>query len=102
MSFVFEKQYHWNEAQTGMAFLGLGSGSLLGLYVVYLWSDSISKWLAERHGEQRPEVTPTTITLILVSVGFVLLVSVYDADWPNYLWLVISADLALVILLFTL
>lgn len=56
MSFVFKNQYHWNETQTGLAFLGLGTGSLLGLYVVYLSSDRIAAALTKRHGQQKPEV----------------------------------------------
>jgi len=58
MSFVFKNQYHWNETQTGLAFLGLGSGSLLGLYVVYLTSDRIAAALAKKHGQQKPEAGP--------------------------------------------
>jgi hypothetical protein len=56
MSFVFKNQYGWNETQTGLAFLGIGGGSLLGLYVVYLWSDRIAAALTKRHGIQKPEV----------------------------------------------
>ena len=56
MPFTFKNQYHWDETQTGFAFLGIGSGSLFGLYVVYVWSDRIAAALTKRHGIQKPEV----------------------------------------------
>ena len=56
LSFVFGRQYHWNETQTGASFFGLGSGSLLGLLCVYWWSDRISVSLTKKHGESKPEV----------------------------------------------
>jgi hypothetical protein len=70
LSFVFARQYGWNEAQVGLAFLGLGSGSLLGLYVVYLTSDKISKALTKRNGVTRPEVHTLLALLSLSTASF--------------------------------
>jgi hypothetical protein len=89
LSFVFGRQYHWNETQTGISFLGLGSGSLLGLVFVYWWSDRISVSLAKKHGAGKPEVAKFRHCLhMLVPVSTVLLAPVFDAAWPAALWMV--------------
>jgi hypothetical protein len=89
MSFVFTNQYGWNETQTGLAFLGIGGGSLLGLYVVYLWSDRIAAALTKRHGIQKPEVDSLCNCADLsVSPRHVLLLAILDAVWFAYIWMV--------------
>lgn len=55
LSFVFGRQYHWNESQTGLAFFGLGGGSILGLYIYFLFSDPITKLFTKRYGIAKPE-----------------------------------------------
>jgi hypothetical protein len=56
LPFVFGKQYHWNETQTGMSYLGMAVGSLAGLFIVYFGSDRISESLTKKHGAPSPEV----------------------------------------------
>lgn len=56
LPFVFSKQYHWNETQTGISYLGLALGSIAGLFVVYFGSDRVSDSMAKRHGVKSAEV----------------------------------------------
>jgi len=96
MSFVFKNQYHWNETQTGLAFLGIGGGSLLGLYVVYLWSDHIAAALTKRHGIQKPEVASLCDCAdFSVSPRHVLFLAILDAFWFTYLRVVFRVPMAL-------
>jgi hypothetical protein len=84
-----------------MAFFGLGSGSLLGLFFVYLWSDRISAVLTKKHGGGKPEVLRTMTFFgqahVLVPTCSVLLGPVSNAHWVTAVRLVCRNDLALVI-----
>ncbi|EEH16437.2 hypothetical protein PABG_06524 [Paracoccidioides brasiliensis Pb03] len=53
---VFERQYHFSKGITGLAFLGIGVGSMLGLVVIGTTSDHILQILAKKNnGELKPE-----------------------------------------------
>ncbi|OJD18068.1 hypothetical protein AJ78_01898 [Emergomyces pasteurianus Ep9510] len=53
---VFVQQYNFSTGSAGLAFLGIGVGSILGLTVSAALSDRILKNLAKRHnGEMKPE-----------------------------------------------
>ncbi|KAJ5166738.1 MFS transporter cpaT [Penicillium canariense] len=55
ISLVFEDQYGWSPGSVGLAYLGIGIGSFLGLAILGLTSDRLLHYLAEKHGEKKPE-----------------------------------------------
>ncbi|KAJ5247128.1 MFS transporter cpaT [Penicillium chermesinum] len=56
ISEVFTEQYHWSQGSVGLAYLGIGIGSLFGLSVLSATSDSLLKFLTRKHGgEPKPE-----------------------------------------------
>ncbi|KAJ5682167.1 MFS transporter cpaT [Penicillium macrosclerotiorum] len=55
ISSVFEDQYGWSQGSVGLAYLGIGIGSLIGLLVLGLTSDRLLNHLAAKHGEMKPE-----------------------------------------------
>lgn len=70
---VFQGQYGFSVGQSGLAYLGLGLGSLLGLVVAGLTSDKMYKALAARnHDIGKPEyrLPPLMLTSPLVAIAF--------------------------------
>jgi amino acid transporter len=54
-STVFSGQYGFNTGTLGLAFLGLGFGMMIALFVVGSFSDKIQARLAATHGESKLE-----------------------------------------------
>ena len=54
LTLVFEKQYGFSQGTVGLTFLGIGVGSLLGLFTFGLVSDKLVKKMAAK-GEMKPE-----------------------------------------------
>ena len=71
LSSVFMEQYHWRQSVTGLAFIGLGVGSMIGNFAFGAVSDRILKRLAAG-GEMKPEyrLPPLLIACLLTPIGF--------------------------------
>jgi hypothetical protein len=54
-SVVFEDQYHYNEENLGLAYLGLAGGMLLSLSLASVVNDRTFVRLSKKHGEEKPE-----------------------------------------------
>lgn len=52
---VFQEVYHFSQGVSGLAYLGLGIGALLGLALIGRFSDQIMMKMTERNGAQKPE-----------------------------------------------
>lgn len=71
-TFVFEQQYGFTTGQAGLVYLGLGIGSLLGLFIFGAASDRILKSQAKKNnGVFKPEfrLPPLVPGAILVPIG---------------------------------
>ncbi|WEW56773.1 hypothetical protein PRK78_002225 [Emydomyces testavorans] len=55
ISAVFERKYHFSQGNVGLAFLGIGIGSVFGLAFISAVSDRILKRLSAKTGEMKPE-----------------------------------------------
>lgn len=55
MTEVFEEQYGFSQGSVGLAYLGIGVGSLFGLFAAGATSDRILKHLTMKHGVTKPE-----------------------------------------------
>lgn len=52
---VFQQVYHFSEGASGLAYLGIGIGSLIGLAIIGRFSDQIVVNLTQKHGVRKPE-----------------------------------------------
>jgi hypothetical protein len=52
---VFTEQYGFSQGSVGLAYLGIGIGSLLGLAFLGVTSDRILSYLTKKHGGSKPE-----------------------------------------------
>ena len=52
---VFQEVYHFSEGISGLAYLGLGTGSMVGLAIIGKYSDKIVVKMTEKHGVRKPE-----------------------------------------------
>lgn len=53
---VFEENYHFSEGSVGLAYLGIGIGSMIGLLLLGLISDRLLKYMTARNGgTSKPE-----------------------------------------------
>lgn len=68
---VFEGQYHFSQGSVGLTYLGIGIGSLLGLFILGASSDRILKHLTAKHGVTKPEfrLPPLIPGAICVPIG---------------------------------
>lgn len=69
---VFEEQYHFSQGSVGLAYLGLGIGSLLSLLIMGVTSDRLVRYLTTKNGgEPKPEyrLPPLIIGYIFIPVG---------------------------------
>ena len=56
LTLVFERTYHFSQGTVGLAFLGIGIGSLFGLVIFGILSDKMMKSMsAKNNGEMKPE-----------------------------------------------
>ena len=52
---VFQRVYHFSEGISGLAYLGLGIGSMVGLAIIGRFSDQIVVNMTRNHGIRKPE-----------------------------------------------
>ncbi|RMJ21319.1 MFS multidrug transporter [Aspergillus sp. HF37] len=55
MTTVFQSQYGFSQGSVGLAYLGIGVGSMLGLAVMGCVSDRLLRYLTRKHGVKKPE-----------------------------------------------
>ncbi|KAJ5092024.1 hypothetical protein NUU61_006894 [Penicillium alfredii] len=55
MTLVFEDQYGFSQGSVGLAYLGIGIGSIIGLVILGATSDRLLNYLAAKHGSKKPE-----------------------------------------------
>lgn len=55
ITMVFEGQYGFSQGSVGLTYLGIGIGSIIGLFAVGSMSDPILKRLTKKHGVAKPE-----------------------------------------------
>lgn len=55
MTTVFQSQYGFSQGSVGLAYLGIGVGSMLGLAVLGSVSDRLFGYLTRKHGVKKPE-----------------------------------------------
>lgn len=52
---VFEEQYNFSQGSVGLTYLGLGVGSLIGLFILGATSDRLLNYLSAKNGQKKPE-----------------------------------------------
>jgi hypothetical protein len=52
---VFQQQYNFSQGAVGLTYLGMGVGSLSGLFLIGATSDRLLNYLAAKNGEKKPE-----------------------------------------------
>jgi hypothetical protein len=56
MPTLFEGEYHFSRGSVGLSYLGIGTGSILGLVIAGATSDPLVRYLAKRNGgDVKPE-----------------------------------------------
>lgn len=55
MTEVFEDQYGFSQGSVGLAYLGIGVGSIFGLFILGAISDRLLKYLSAKNGVTKPE-----------------------------------------------
>ena len=55
MTSVFQQQYGFSQGSVGLAYLGIGVGSLIGLAILGGISDRLLRYLSNKHGAKKPE-----------------------------------------------
>jgi multidrug resistance protein len=70
LTLVFERDYHFSQGNVGLVFLGIGVGSLLGLFIFGLASDRIVKRMSAK-GEMKPEyrLPPLIPGSLIIPIG---------------------------------
>ncbi|KAJ5675650.1 MFS general substrate transporter [Penicillium macrosclerotiorum] len=73
-SIVFQNEYGFKEGIAGLAYLGLGVGSALGMAIFGCYSDRINAQLAAKHGSAKPEyrLPPLIPSALAMPIGLVL------------------------------
>lgn len=75
-TFVFEETYGFSQSIVGLTFLGIGIGTMLGLFILGAVSDPLIKRLAAKHsnGELKPEyrLPPMMYSAPLLPAGLFL------------------------------
>ena len=52
---VFQQQYGFSQGSVGLAYLGIGVGSIIGLAILGNVSDRLLRYLSNKHGGKKPE-----------------------------------------------
>ncbi|KAG4442462.1 hypothetical protein IFR05_002064 [Cadophora sp. M221] len=75
---IFEAQYGFSEGSSGLAYLGIGIGSIIGITIGGILSDRIVRYLtAKNAGEPKPEYRLPT----MVIGGFVVPAGLFMYGW---------------------
>ena len=74
---VFEDQYHFSQGAVGLTFLGIGVGSLLGVFIFGVASDKMLK-AKSKTGEMKPEyrLPPMIPGSFIIPIGCTLSITV--------------------------
>ncbi|KAJ5179087.1 MFS general substrate transporter [Penicillium capsulatum] len=74
LSIVFHGQYGFEEGIAGLAYLGIGIGSGLGMVVFGLYSDRIYTKLSEKHKGAKPEyrLPPLLPSALAMPIGLII------------------------------
>ena len=82
---VFLETYHFSQGVSGLAYLGLGIGMMIGLVMVGVASDRILKKLTAANGVTKPEyrLPPMIPAALLVPFGFFIYgwTTYYGVQW---------------------
>lgn len=76
-SSVFQETYHWSLGISGLGYLGLGTGNLIGLVVFSATSDRYMVLQAQRFGSAKPE---HRLMLMIIS-GPIIAVGLFWYGW---------------------
>ncbi|KAI0099192.1 MFS general substrate transporter [Nemania sp. FL0031] len=70
---VFEEQYGFSEGASGLAYLGLGVGFIVGLIFTGYVSDRLTRTMTEKNGILKPEyrLPPLVVGAISVPIGLI-------------------------------
>ncbi|KAL6414012.1 hypothetical protein AUP68_03545 [Ilyonectria robusta] len=69
MPVLFEGQYGFSTGSVGLSYLGIGIGSILGLFIAGGTSDSLSRYLTKKNGgEAKPEYRLPVLIIASVTV----------------------------------
>jgi multidrug resistance protein len=73
ITLVFERNYHFSQGSVGLAYLGIGVGSLAGLIIFGTISDKIVKRMSAK-GEMKPEyrLPPLIPGSVIIPIGLFL------------------------------
>ncbi|KAK2755572.1 hypothetical protein FQN54_006512 [Arachnomyces sp. PD_36] len=71
ITMVFEGEYNFDQGSVGLTYLGIGIGSLLGLFILGSVSDRILKRMTAKHGVAKPEfrLPPLIPGAVCVPIG---------------------------------
>lgn len=87
-TFVFVEDYGWSPQKAGLTFIGLGVGTLMGLFILGSTSDRMCRRLAAKHngGVHKPEyrLPPLMYGGVCVPLGLFLYgwATEYTLFWP--------------------
>ncbi|KAK2782510.1 hypothetical protein FQN52_000838 [Onygenales sp. PD_12] len=79
ISTVFSQQYHFSQGSVGLAFLGVGVGSILGLAVISTTSDRILTGLAAKNG--KGELKPEYRLPLMIPGGVCIPIGLFWYGW---------------------
>ncbi|KAF2222070.1 major facilitator superfamily domain-containing protein [Elsinoe ampelina] len=87
-TFVFVENYDWTPQKSGLVYIGLGIGTIMGLFILGSTSDKLCQHLAEKHnnGVLKPEyrLPPLMYGGVTVPLGLFLYgwATQYTLYWP--------------------
>lgn len=80
ISQVFEGQYGFSQGSVGLSYLGIGIGSLIGLFTLGATSDRLLKYLSEKNGVKKPEYRLPA----MIPGSFFVPISLFMYGWTAY------------------
>lgn len=80
ISQVFEGQYGFSQGSVGLSYLGIGTGSFVGLSVLGATSDKLLKYLSEKNGVKKPEYRLPA----MIPGSFFVPISLFMYGWTAY------------------
>lgn len=77
---VFEEQYNFSQGSVGLTYLGLGVGSLIGLFILGATSDRLLNYLSTKNGVTKPEYRLPP----MIPGAFFVPISLFMYGWTAY------------------